>query len=276
MRLLQEKIISDLHVQPSIDPKKEIKRTISFLKNYLLANSKYQSYILAVSGGQDSTLAGKIAQTSINELNEKSDKKYKFIAVRQPYGKQLDEESAQLALKFIKPDKIVTTNIKTATDALTRELRTTTGLKVDDKSQGSIKPKIRMIAQYAIARENKGVVIGTDHAAEAFAGFFTKYGDGGTDIDPLWRLNKRQGKAMLKELRAPEKLYKKTPTADLEMKNPLLPDEVALGVSYHDIDNYLEGKKVSKKAAERIEKLYLSSKDKRHLPVNVYDTWWIK
>lgn len=51
--------------------------------------------------------------------------------------------------------------------------------------RGSIKPKMRMIAQYAVAREYQGVVIGTDHAAEAFAGFFTKYGDGGTTSLPF-------------------------------------------------------------------------------------------
>ncbi len=50
-----------------------------------------------------------------------------------------------------------------------------------------------MKAQYSIAGMTSGVVVGTDHAAEAITGFFTKYGDGGTDINPLYRLNKRQG-----------------------------------------------------------------------------------
>lgn len=276
MRALQEKIIADLHVQPVIDPKKEIERTISFLKNYLLKNQNYKSYVLAISGGQDSTLTGKLAQMAINQIREETkDKNYKFIAIRQPYGKQADEADAQLALDFIKADKTVTTNIKSATDALTKELRETTGLKVDDMSRGSIKPKIRMVAQYAVAREFDGVVLGTDHAAEAFAGFFTKYGDGGTDLDPLWRLNKRQGRQMLEELNAPSRLYEKTPTADLEDYRPQLPDETALGVSYKEIDDYLEGKDIEEKSAQRIEKLYLSTQHKRHLPVTIYDTWWL-
>ena len=87
-----------------------------------------------------------------------------------------------------------------------------------------------------------GAVVGTDHAAEAITGFYTKYGDGGADITPLWRLDKRQGRAMLELLNAPEHLYKKVPTADLEEDRPALPDEVALGVTYNDIDDYLEGK----------------------------------
>ncbi|MFT8812301.1 ammonia-dependent NAD(+) synthetase [Oenococcus sp.] len=274
MRLLQAEIIADLHVQPVIDPKEEIDRSISFLKNYLLANPNYKSYALAISGGQDSTLAGKLAQTAIQELREeKKDSSYQFVAIRQPYGQQADEDDARAALDFIEPDITVTTNIKAATDALTATLRDA-GLVVDDMSRGSIKPKMRMIAQYAVAREHAGVVVGTDHAAEAFAGFFTKYGDGGTDIDPLWRLNKRQGKQMLKFLHAPEALYNKVPSADLEDERPQLPDEVALGVSYKYIDDYLEGRQVPEQAAETIEELYLSTKQKRHLPVTIYDTWW--
>lgn len=84
-----------------------------------------------------------------------------------------------------------------------------------------------MKAQYSIAGMTKGVVVGTDHAAEAITGFFTKYGDGGTDINPLFRLNKRQGKQLLAHLGCPEHLYKKLPTADTEDDRPSLPDEVA-------------------------------------------------
>ncbi|MDN6968698.1 ammonia-dependent NAD(+) synthetase [Oenococcus sp. UCMA 17063] len=274
MRLLQAKIIADLHVQPVINAKDEIDRTIAFLKNYLIANPQYKSYVLAISGGQDSTLTGKLARIAIDQLRQETgNDQYEFIAVRQPYGKQADEVDAQTALKFVAPDQTITTNIKEATDALTKTLRVS-GLAVDDMSRGSIKPKMRMIAQYAVAREHDGVVLGTDHAAEAFAGFFTKYGDGGTDLDPLWRLDKSQGQQMLKALNAPESLYNKIPSADLEDERPQLPDEVALGVKYKDIDNYLEGREVSKEAAKQIEKLYLTTKHKRHLPVTIYDTWW--
>ena len=117
-------------------------------------------------------------------------------------------------------------------------------------------------------------MIGTDHAAEAFAGFFTKYGDGGTDINPLWRLNKRQGRDMLQHLGAPKSLYDKIPTADLEDDRPQFPDEIALGITYNCIDDYLEGKNISTKDAEKIEHLYLTSMHKRHEPVTIYDTWF--
>ena len=273
MRPLQAKIIADLHVQPTIDPALEVRRSVDFLKNYLLQNPQYTSYVIAVSGGQDSTLAGKLARLATQELTTETGQTYQLIAIRQPYGQQLDEPDALAALAFIDADRVITTNIKTATDAMTLALRDS-GLVVDDLSRGSIKPKMRMIAQYAVAREYQGVVIGTDHAAEAFAGFFTKYGDGGTDINPLWRLNKRQGRAMLQALAAPAALYEKVPTADLEDDRPQLPDEVALGVSYDVIDDYLEGQTVPTALAEKIEALYLASAHKRHEPVTIYDTWF--
>lgn len=273
MRPLQAKIIADLHVQPTIDPALEVRRSVDFLKNYLLQNPQYTSYVIAVSGGQDSTLAGKLARLATQELTTETGQTYQLIAIRQPYGQQLDEPDALAALAFIDADRVITTNIKAATDAMALALRDS-GLVVDDLSRGSIKPKMRMIAQYAVAREYQGVVIGTDHAAEAFAGFFTKYGDGGTDINPLWRLNKRQGRAMLQALAAPAALYEKVPTADLEDDRPQLPDEVALGVSYDVIDDYLEGQTVPTSLAEKIEALYLASAHKRHEPVTIYDTWF--
>lgn len=87
-------------------------------------------------------------------------------------------------------------------------------------------------------------------------------------------MNKRQGKALLKELGAPSELYMKVPTADLEDDKPLVADEVALGVTYNDIDDYLEGKKVSEKAKNTIEGWYQKTQHKRHMPISIFDDFW--
>ena len=76
-----------------------------------------------------------------------------------------------------------------------------------------------MVTQYAIGGQKGLLVIGTDHAAEAVTGFFTKFGDGGADLLPLTGLTKRQGRALLQELGADERLYLKMPTADLLDEN---------------------------------------------------------
>ncbi|MER2063288.1 MAG: ammonia-dependent NAD(+) synthetase, partial [Alkalibacterium sp.] len=143
-----------------------------------------------------------------------------------------------------------------------------------DFNKGNIKARERMIIQYAIAGDTNGVVLGTDHSAESVTGFYTKFGDGGTDINPLFRLNKRQGKQLLKELGAPEHLVEKVPTADLESDKPGVSDEDALGVTYDEIDDYLEGKEVAEEAAKKIEKWYLQTQHKRHLAVTVFDDFW--
>ena len=207
---LQKEIIKELGVKPTIDPKAEIRVSIDFLKAYLKKHPFLKTFVLGISGGQDSTLAGRLAQLTMEEIREETkDEEYQFIAVRLPYGEQVDEEDAKAALDFIKPDVSLRVNIKPAVDAEVTVLGEA-GVEISDFNKGNIKARQRMITQYAIAGERAGAVLGTDHAAENITGFFTKFGDGGADILPLFRLNKRQGKQLLKELNAPEKLYEDT------------------------------------------------------------------
>ncbi|WP_143463887.1 ammonia-dependent NAD(+) synthetase [Levilactobacillus enshiensis] len=274
MRAMQKEIIEALRVQPSIDPATEVRRSVDFLKDYLKRYDFMKTLVLGISGGQDSTLSGILCEMAVTELRrETGDNDYRFIAVRLPYGEQADEADAMMAIDFMGADEVERVNIQPATDAMVAAV-SANDETVSDFNKGNIKARQRMIAQYAIAGARNGAVVGTDHAAEAVTGFYTKYGDGATDICPIWRLDKRQGAAMLSLLGTPEHLYKKVPTADLEDDRPALPDEAALGVRYDDIDDYLEGKAVSDHAAEVIEGWYRKTAHKRHLPVNVYDTFW--
>ncbi|ASN85540.1 ammonia-dependent NAD(+) synthetase [Pectobacterium versatile] len=271
---LQNDIITALGVKSSINPAQEIRVSVDFLKNYLNAHPFVTSLVLGISGGQDSTLTGKLCQTAITELrNETGNSRYQFIAVRLPYGVQADEADCQDAIAFIQPDRVLTVNIKPAIEASEATLRSI-GVELSDFVKGNEKARERMKAQYSIAGMNAGLVVGTDHAAEAVTGFFTKYGDGGTDINPIFRLNKRQGKALLHELGCPSHLYTKAPTADLEEDRPSLPDEVALGVTYEKIDDYLEGKQIEANDAAIIENWYRKTEHKRRPPITVFDDFW--
>ncbi|MBS4210366.1 ammonia-dependent NAD(+) synthetase [Bacillus sp. FJAT-50079] len=276
MEELQRQIIEELKVQPNIDPKKEIRRSIDFLKSYMEKHSFFRGFVLGISGGQDSTLVGKLAQMAVDELNERdgaNNDHYTFIAVKLPYGTQTDMNDVEDAIAFISPSETYEINIKEAVDASTAALKQA-GIEITDFTKGNEKARERMKAQYSIAATYNCVVLGTDQAAEALTGFFTKYGDGASDAVPIFRLNKRQGRQLLQELDCPEHLYMKVPTADLEDDRPMLPDEVALGVSYEEIDDYLEGKAVSETAKNTIEALFRKSKHKRHLPVTVFDDFW--
>ncbi|SFC29446.1 NAD+ synthase [Alkalibacterium subtropicum] len=271
---LQKKIVEEMRVSPTIDPEKEIRRSIDFMKAYMEKHPFLKSFVLGVSGGQDSTLLGKLAQMAVEELRAETGREdYLFIAVRLPYGVQADESDAMDAIEWIQPDKVMRVDVKPSVDATEKSIAANL-LTLSDFNKGNIKARERMIIQYAIAGDTSGVVLGTDHSAEAVTGFYTKFGDGGTDINPLFRLNKRQGKQLLKELEAPEHLVEKVPTADLESDKPGIADEVALGVTYDEIDDYLEGKEISKESAEKIEQWYLQTRHKRHLPVTVFDDFW--
>lgn len=272
---LQQQIIEEMGTKPTIDPAEEVERRVQFLADYLEATGT-KGLVLGISGGQDSTLAGRLCQLAVERRRQQGSPATdaRFIAVRLPYGVQADEDDAQRALKFIEPDESVTANIKEATDAADSAVEQALGQDITDFNKGNIKARQRMIAQFAIAGAFGGLVVGTDHAAEAITGFYTKFGDGAADILPLAGLNKRQGAALLEFLGAPESTWKKVPTADLEDDRPALPDEEALGVTYASINAYLEGREVPTKDAEHIEHLWRVSRHKRALPVDPRDQWW--
>lgn len=274
MTTLQQRIIEELGVLPEINVEQEIRKTVDFLKDYAKKHSFLKGFVLGISGGQDSTLTGKLTQLAVDELNEEvGEAKYSFFAVRLPYGTQFDEKDCQDALDYIQPTKVFTVNIKEAVDASVRSLAAA-GVELSDFAKGNEKARERMKVQYSIAAMNNAVVLGTDHAAEAITGFFTKFGDGGADLTPIFRLNKRQGKQILALLNCPEHLYLKTPTADLEENRPSLPDETALGITYDQIDDYLEGKEIPVDARIILEGHYTQSQHKRHLPITIFDNFW--
>ena len=278
---LRERIISELHVSPDVDPAAEIEARVTFLVDYL-ATTGARGYVLGISGGQDSTLAGKLAQLAVERVRADAGGTNPdhladpvFIAVRLPHGVQADEDDAQMALRFIDPDETVTVDIEPATGATDAAVAKALKIKgLGDFNKGNVKARQRMIAQYAIAGERGLLVLGTDHAAEAVTGFYTKHGDGGVDLVPLEGLTKGQGARLLEHLGAPSATWTKVPTADLEEDRPALPDEVALGVTYAAIDAYLEGREVADADAERIEHLWRISRHKRTTPPGPSQEWW--
>ncbi|NGM86809.1 ammonia-dependent NAD(+) synthetase [Parapusillimonas sp. SGNA-6] len=268
-RALQRDIIQELCVSSHFDAQQEIQRRVEFMADYL-AGSGMRSLVLGISGGVDSLVGGCLAQRAAELARKRGHHDAAFIAMRLPYGEQRDEHDAMASLDVIKPDKVIVVNIKPASDAMLEALLTGQVAFRDPAQQdfllGNIKARQRMIAQYAVAGANAGLVVGTDQAAEALMGFFTKFGDGAADLTPLTGLTKRRVRALAQAMGAPESLVLKVPTADLESLTPLKPDEDAFGVTYGEIDDFLEGKDVSDKAVEVILRTYRNSAHKRALP----------
>ncbi|NMP30945.1 ammonia-dependent NAD(+) synthetase [Thalassotalea sp. M1531] len=275
----QQAIIDEMKVLPEIDVEFEVKRRVEFIKKQLKGSS-LKHLVLGISGGVDSSTCGRLAQLAVNELNsEHNTNEYQFIAVRLPYGIQADEEDAQQALSFIKPSHIVTTNVKPGVDGVHQETLTALDnaklLHADehriDFSKGNVKARARMVSQYHIAGILGGLVIGTDHSAENITGFFTKWGDGACDLVPLFGLSKRQVRQLAKHLGAPAILVEKAPTADLEDLDPGKKDEDALGLSYDQLDDFLEGKEVPDHVKNSIIDIYTRTQHKRLTIPTIYD-----
>lgn len=268
MKEEQSLIAAELGVDPHFEASAEIARRTQFLVEYARAVTA-GSLVLGISGGVDSSVAGRFCQLAAEQLRF-SGMQIRFIAMRLPYGVQADQADAQRALTFIDPDETLDVDIKPPADAILEQLRAS-GLRFNDHWQedfvlGNIKARQRMIAQYAVAGATGGLVVGTDHAAEAVMGFFTKFGDGGFDLSPLSGLTKRRVRALALALGGDEQLAHKVPTADLESMRPLRPDEAAMGVSYDAIDDFLEGKEVDLASAEVIVQTFRRTAHKRALP----------
>ncbi|MEV5736200.1 ammonia-dependent NAD(+) synthetase [Streptomyces sp. NPDC052292] len=266
---LQRAIAGELRVSESFDVRQETERRVAFLADRLTATGLC-SLVLGISGGVDSTAAGRLCQLAV-ERARAGGREATFYAMRLPYGTQADEHDAQAALDFIQPDKVLTVDVKPACDAALEALLDGGAVFRDphhrDFVHGNIKARQRMIAQYAVAGAHAGLVVGTDQAAEAVSGFFTKFGDGAADVVPLTGLTKRRVRALAREMGAPPGLVGKVPTADLESLNPGVPDEEALGVTYDDIDDFLEGRPVDEAAFVAIVRRYRDTEHKRQPPI---------
>jgi NAD+ synthase len=264
----QRQIIAALEVSHQFDVQSEIARRVAFLRERL-QSSGMRTLVLGISGGVDSLTAGLLAQHAARQAREQG-QQAEFIAMRLPYGVQRDEDDAQRSLDVIGPDKVLTVDIKPASDAMLNAIKASghvfESAAQEDFVLGNIKARQRMIAQYAVAGATRGLVIGTDQAAEALMGFFTKHGDGAADLTPLTGLTKRRVRAVAAALGAPDPLVFKVPTADLENLAPLKPDEDAFGVSYETIDDFLEGKTISESDARIILRQYQATAHKRALP----------
>lgn len=271
---IQGEIRHCLGVRATIDPATEVARRVEFLADYILTTG-VKGLTLGISGGQDSTLAGRLSQLAVEELRRRG-AAAEFWAIRLPHHVQTDEGDAQDALNFIRADHDLVINIGSATDAAAAEYSTATGAPLSDFGKGNVKARMRMMAQFELAGEKRLLVVGTDHAAESVTGFFTKYGDGAADVIPLAGLNKRQGRALLDHLDAPEHLVRKVPTADLLDDAPGQTDESSLGLSYDQIDDFLEGRAIDEAAATTLIEKYRASGHKRRTPVTPTDTWWIR
>jgi NAD+ synthase len=267
---IKREILQRYGVVPSerFDPKEACEKRIAYLKGFLRSTG-LRGFVLGISGGVDSSTCGRLAQLACEQLRAEG-YQAEFYAVRLPAGIQRDEQDAQEALRFIAPDKSLVINIGDSANELNDACLAavnTLGSEFTpaqaDYHKGNIKARLRMASQYHLAAFYCAAVIGSDHAAEAVSGFFSKFGDGAADLIVINGLNKTQVRMCAKFLGAPACIWSKAPTADLEELNPGKLDDDGFGFPYSDLDAFLEGAHIDPTIEEKIVALYNKTRHKR-------------
>jgi NAD+ synthase len=234
-----------------------------------LAAAGSRGFVVGLSGGIDSAVVARLAQLAAPGH---------VVGVLLPcHSDPADERDAALvASHFSLPT--VRIDLGIAYDALVRVGQTALNELSDqtratppaDPLRGRVplanmKPRLRMTALYFIANSVNYLVAGTGNRSEIAIGYFTKYGDSGTDLLPIGHLVKSDVRALARELKVPDAIIDRPPSAGLWMGQN---DEEEMGFTYADLERYLDDgpQGVSPALAMRIERLIRSSEHKRALP----------
>ena len=230
----------------------KIEFIVNWMKKYL-EESNAKGIVFGVSGGIDSAVISAIAKKYFpdNHLALSMDIENSVNDIR---------DSRLVISHFDLKHKIV--NLYETYRVLTKELKT------DPKTFGNIKSRLRMITLYSFAQEHNYLVIGTSNYNEIMTGYFTKYGDSGSDIIPLANLLKSDIVEMAKELNVPEKIISKKPTAGLFENQS---DEDELGITYNEMDKYFKGEDCYHETNSIMNNLIKKSEHKRKLSQSPLD-----
>lgn len=205
-----------------IDPAEEEKKIVQFLKT-VFAEQKIEKAVIGISGGVDSATSLTLISKVLAPEN--------IIAIHLPYFDNTDSDVDALSKSLgIKIDRI---SIKEMADGLINELKVP---KDDQIRRGNIMARVRMITLYDIAKKNNALVVGTENRSELQLGYFTRFGDEASDIEPLQHLYKTQIYKLAKHLGVPDSILTKKPSANLWAAQT---DEDEFGFTYEEADPVL-------------------------------------
>ena len=245
-----------------LDCEREYKSIIDWMTMYKDATN-CKGVVLGVSGGKDSTIVAMLSKLVFGD---------NVVGVIMPNGAQKDIDDAIQVCQVLNIEyKII--NIKETYDALLKDMP----IKISDKAKTNIPPRLRMTTLYAIAQTLGYRVIGTGNRSERAIGWFTKYGDGGCDFNPIALLTCTEvvqlGLYLCKQFNLDESLITKSPADGLTGKS----DEDNFGFTYEQLDTWLknDGDCGDSKVNKQIEKLYRLSEHKRMPPILYTQSWFL-
>lgn len=212
--------------------------------------------VLGVSGGIDSAVAAIIAKKAFPE---------NCMALCMPCESHFTDlmHSRILVEKFDIPFRVI--ELDNAFNILSVQFQSY--LKLEGPRGklliANIKPRLRMIALYYSAQARNYLVVGTSNKSEMSIGYSTKYGDTGVDIQLLGDLLKKEVYELANYLRIPRTIIEKPPSGGLW---PGQTDEGEMGITYEQLDNYLNGVEIEHGTSEKIENMIIKSEHKRRIP----------
>lgn len=207
----------------------------TFISDYL-ERSKARGYILGLSGGLDSAVVCKLLVEAVGK------ERVKALLLPSASTEQSDMEDAR---KFAQSLGIAIEEINI--EPVAERFKESLGFELGRIESGNLNARIRMCLLFAFANHNNLLVAGTSNKSELLVGYFTKYGDGAADILPIGDLYKTQVRLLARELKIPEKIIEKAPSAGFW---PGQTDEGELGITYEELDKILFGLEHFLKAEE--------------------------
>lgn len=205
--------------------KKDIDTIISFLRQ-TFEDHKKTSAVVAVSGGIDSAVSLTLATKALSPEN--------VYPILLPYGSQgMSDAVAVCDYNNIPHENRHEQNIKNTVDSLCELLKISENERV---RKGNIMARIRMILLFDLAKEKNALVVGTENKSEYYLGYFTRFGDEASDIEPISHLFKTQVRETAQFLNIPQEILTKKPSAGLWVGQT---DEEELGFSYEEADKVL-------------------------------------
>jgi NAD+ synthase len=210
--------------------------------------------VVAISGGVDSAVAAALCRRAFPETT---------LGLLLPcHSHPQDTADAERVCRILDITS-TTVVLDAAYDALVAALRSSPQFAQHPVALANLKPRLRMTALYYFANRLNRLVVGTGNRSEAYVGYFTKYGDGGVDVQPLANLVKGEVRALAAHLGIPADIVHRTPTAGLW---PGQTDEGEMGLTYAALDAYLQSGQAPPAVRERIEQLHRASEHKRRPP----------
>jgi NAD+ synthase len=207
-------------------PPHALETILPFLRAHALA-APLEGVVVGLSGGIDSALTARLARDALGPEHVLG-----LLLPDRGFPDELRRETEAYAEGLgIEHRTVSIDGPEASIAAVLPELS-------DRVDRGNVKARLRMTLAYAVARGRRRLVVGTGNKSELLVGYFTKYGDGGTDLLPLGDLYKTQVRALAEELGLPRAIRERPPTAGLWEGQT---DEGELGISYDELDRILYG-----------------------------------